>query len=124
MINSMDSIALTKIDVLTGIDEVKICTAYEYEGKIFENIPPHQTIMHKCKPVYISLKGWGNDISNVKTFSDLPENTKKYIEEVEKLVKVPISMISVGPERKQIIMRDRMMEESFFKNGKKPLLVL
>ena len=124
MINSLDCIALTKIDVLTGLDEINICTGYEYNGKIFENIPPHQTIMHKCRPVYSVFKGWKEDISSVKEFNNLPLNTKKYIEEIEKLSKVPVSMISVGPERNQIIIRDSLNFDRFLKDGKKPLLVL
>ncbi len=124
MINSIDSIALTKIDVLTGLDEIKICTAYEYQGEVFYNLPPHQTIMHKCKPIYKILKGWKEDISKVKKFSDLPKNTITYIEEIEKLLKLPISMISVGPERNQIIIRDYLVDKSFNNNSQKPLLVL
>ncbi|MBM3707282.1 MAG: adenylosuccinate synthase [Actinobacteria bacterium] len=123
MVNSLDSLAITKIDVLTGLDEIKVCCSYEYEGKIFKDIPPHQTIMHKCTPVYKTFKGWKEDISRVKIFSELPETAQKYIEEVEKLVKVPISMISVGPERSQIIIRDSLKDKSFLKGVKKPLLV-
>jgi adenylosuccinate synthase len=124
MINSMDMIALTKIDVLTGLDEIKICTSYEYEGKIFDNIPPHQTIMHKCKPVYITLKGWKEDLSEVKEFSRLPENTRRYVEIIEKLVKIPISLISVGPERNQIIVRDSLKNKDLLDGNKKPLFLL
>jgi len=124
MLNSIDSIALTKLDVLSGLDEIKICTGYEYEGQLYQDIPPHQTIMHKCKPVYISMKGWKEDITAVKDFSGLPESTKNYISEIEKLVKVPLSMISVGPERSQIIIRDRGLEKNILNKNKKPLLVL
>jgi len=124
MLNSIDNIALTKLDVLSGLDEIKICTGYEYEGQLYQDIPPHQTIMHKCKPVYISMKGWKEDITAVKDFSALPESTKNYISEIEKLVKVPLSMISVGPERSQIIIRDRGLEKNILNKNKKPLLVL
>lgn len=124
MLNSIDCIALTKIDVLTGLDEIKICVGYQYEGKVFYFIPPHQTIMHKCKPIYIKVKGWKEDLSKFKKFSDLPENTKNYIQEIEKLIKVPISMISVGPERNQIIIRDYIKDKGLLENGKKPLLIL
>jgi len=124
MLNSIDNIALTKLDVLSGLDEIKICTGYEYEGQLYQDIPPHQTIMHKCKPVYISMKGWKEDITAVKDFSALPESTKNYISEIEKLVKVPLSMISVGPERSQIIIRDRGLGKNILNKNKKPLLVL
>ena len=124
MLNSIDSIALTKLDVLSGLDEIKICTGYEYEGQIYEDIPPHQTIMHKCKPVYITVKGWQEDITAIKDFSGLPQATKHYISEIERLIKIPLSMISVGPERSQIIIRDRGLEKNILKKNKKPLLVL
>lgn len=124
MLNSIDSIALTKLDVLSGLDEIKICTSYEYEGRIYEDIPPHQTIIHKCKPVYITMKGWKEDITAVKDFSDLPDTTKYYISEIERLIKVPLSLISVGPERSQIIIRDRGFKENILRKNKKPLLVL
>jgi adenylosuccinate synthase len=124
MLNSIDNIALTKLDVLSGLDEIKICTGYEYEGQLYQEIPPHQTIMHKCKPVYVSMKGWKEDITAVKDFSGLPEATKNYIYEIEKLIKVPLSMISVGPERSQIIIRDRGLERNILEKNKKPLLIL
>jgi adenylosuccinate synthase len=124
MLNSIDKIALTKLDVLSGLDELKICTGYTYEGELFENIPPHQTIMHKCQPVYKVLKGWKQDISKVKDFESLPENTKNYILEIEKLIKVPLSMISVGPERSQIIIRDADPKKDTLNKTRKPLRVL
>jgi adenylosuccinate synthase len=124
MLNSIDKIALTKLDVLSGLDEIKICTGYEYEGQLYQEIPPHQTIMHNCKPVYISMKGWKEDITAVKDFLGLPQATKNYISEIEKLIKVPLSMISVGPERSQIIIRDRGLERNILEKNKKPLLIL
>ncbi len=124
MINSIDSIALTKLDILSGLEEIKICIGYDYSGESFTEIPPHQTIMHKCIPRYKILKGWKEDISAIKKYDDLPENTKKYIEEIEKQIKIPISMISVGPERNQIIIRDSSIMSIISKRNKKPLLVL
>ncbi len=124
MLNSIDSIALTKLDVLSGLKEVKICISYKYKGKTYKEIPPHQTIMHKCEPVYKSLPGWGEDISQVKSYMELPEKTRKYIEAIESLINIPVSMISVGPERSQIILRDNSIKTRIFNINKKPLLVL
>ena len=124
MLNSIDKIVLTKLDVLSGLDEIKICTGYTYEGELFEDIPPHQTIMHKCQPVYKILKGWKQDITQIKDFDGLPENTRNYILEIEKLIKIPLSMISVGPERSQIITRDTELKKDILSKSKKPLLVL
>ncbi len=124
MLNSIDRIALTKLDVLSGLKEIKICISYRYEGKNYKEIPPHQTIMHKCQPVYKTLKGWDEDISQVKNYRELPNMTQEYIEEVENLVGLPLSMISVGPERSQIILRDDSIKTRIFNINKKPLLVL
>ncbi len=124
MINSIDSIALTKIDVLSGLDEIKICTGYKYGDKVFEDMPPHQTIMHKCEPIYKVLEGWKEDLCDVKSFEDLPDNTRKYIEELEKIIKVPISMVSVGPERSKIIIREKGLITDFFNKMNKPFVKL
>jgi adenylosuccinate synthase len=80
--------------------------------------------MHKCQPYYKILKGWKQDISKIKDFDSLPENTKNYIFEIENLIKVPLSMISVGPERSQIIIRDTELKKDILDKSKKPLLVL
>jgi adenylosuccinate synthase len=80
--------------------------------------------MHKCQPAYKILKGWKQDITQIKDFDNLPENTKNYILEIEKLIKVPLSMISVGPERSQIIIKDTELKKGILGKSKKPLLVL
>ena len=105
MLNYPDSIALTKLDILSGLEKIKICTAYEYEDKIYKDLPCHQTILHKCRPRYIELEGWKEDITSVKSYKELPMQAKRYIEKIEELIKVPVSMISIGPERSQIIIR-------------------
>jgi len=105
MINSIDSLALTKIDVLTGIEKLKVCTGYRYEGKVYDYIPPHQTAMHKSEPVFEEMDGWDEDISGIREYKALPANTRSYIERIESLTGVPIEMISVGPERSQMILR-------------------
>lgn len=105
MLNNIDSLSLTKIDVLTGIDKLKICKGYRYEGKLYDHIPPHQTAIHKSEPVYETMDGWTEDLSGIRDYQGLPRNTIKYIEAIEEATKVPIDMISVGPERNQIIIR-------------------
>lgn len=102
-INGLSSMIITKLDVLSGLEKIKICTSYEYENKKIETFPIDMSIFEKCKPVYIEMDGWKEDISNVRKFNDLPDNAKKYLKKLESLVKVPISMVSVGPEREQII---------------------
>lgn len=104
MLNGLDSIALTKLDVLSAFDKIKICVAYEYEGKIFEVYPPHQSIFHKCRPVYEELEGWREDISKLKEFKRLPPRAKAYIKKIESAIGVPVEMVSVGEERERLLL--------------------
>ncbi len=117
MLNQLDSMVLTKLDVLTGLEEIKICTGYRYKGKVYRKLPSHQTILHKCEPLYETMPGWKNDLGNIRDFNDLPKPVKRYVERIEELVKVPVSMISVGPERDQIIIRDDSFKSQAFDLG-------
>lgn len=103
MLNGLDFIALTKVDVLSAFERIKICVAYEYEGKTYEVYPPHQTIFHKCQPIYEEFDGWKEDISGVREFSKLPKKAKNYIRKIEKLVGIPVGVVSVGQERQQLL---------------------
>ncbi len=124
MINSIDSIAITKLDVLSGLNKIKICTGYKYQGKIYNSLPPHQTIMHKCEPVCEEFKGWNEDISEVSSFGDLPENAQYYIEKIEEMIKVPVSLISVGAERSHIIVRDESLRQRLFGQNRRSTLIV
>lgn len=106
MLNGLDTIALTKIDVLSIFDRIKVCVAYEYEGIIYEDYPYHQTIFHKASPVYKELPGWKRDISEVRRFEDLPEQAKDYIKKIEEWSGVEVSVVSVGAKRNQTIIRN------------------
>lgn len=103
-INGLTSIFITKLDVLSQFKTVKICTGYRYQGQLFEQFPPHQTIFHKCEPVYEELEGWQEDITKAETYEDLPEAAKRYVNRIQELAKVPVGMISVGPKRDQTIL--------------------
>jgi len=103
MINGFDSIVLTKLDVLDGFGKIKICTAYNYNGKILDNFPTDTSILEKCTPIYEELNGWSQDTAKIRKYEDLPENARKYIERIEELAETKISIISVGPERSQTI---------------------
>jgi len=124
MLNYSDSIALTKLDILSGMGKIKICTAYKYKDKIYSDLPCHQTILHKCKPQYIELEGWKEDITGIKSYEGLPMQARKYIEKIEELLKVPVSMISVGPERSQIILRDESLKKRLFGSGNRSTLIV
>jgi adenylosuccinate synthase len=115
IINNLDSLAITKLDVLTGLEKIKICTGYDIGGKIYDNVTPNCITLQKSKPVYIEIDGWDEDISDIKDFNGLPHNARKYIEILEELLSIPASMISVGPDRHQIIIRDNDLK-SFLKH--------
>jgi len=124
MLNYLDSIALTKLDVLSGFEKIKICTAYKYKKEVYKNLPCHQTILHKCTPVYEEFEGWTEDITDIKKYEDLPPAAKKYIESIEEIIKVPVSMVSVGPERNQIIIRDDNLKKRLFESNNRSTLII
>lgn len=99
-INGYTALNLTKVDVLTGFESIKICVAYKVEGKrVTSSMPSNLEILAASEPEYETLPGWTEDISNVKKFDDLPENCRKYILRIEELVGVPVRWIGVGPSR-------------------------
>ncbi|HIJ64698.1 MAG TPA: adenylosuccinate synthase [Candidatus Hydrogenedentes bacterium] len=103
MINGATGIVLTKPDVLTGFDTIRICTAYEIDGVKTEDFPTQVTALAKVTPVYEDLAGWSEDITSCTTWDELPENAQRYFERIEELLNVPIALISVGPGRAQTI---------------------
>ncbi len=105
MINGIENLALMKLDVLSELDEIKICVAYEINGKKLKNFPTSPTILEKVTPVYETFKGWRRKISDVKSYSELPSEAREFIEAIEKLTEVKISIISVGADRKQTVFK-------------------
>lgn len=105
-VNGLTDVALTKLDVLSAFDTIKVCVAYECEGKTYDYFPMQQSVLFHAKPVYKELPGWqGVDISSCRTFEELPENAQKYIEYIEELSGVPVTIIGVGPDRAETIVR-------------------
>ena len=105
-VNGLTDIALTKLDVLSAFDELKICIAYECEGKRYDYFPMQQSVLFHAKPIYKTMPGWkGKDITSAKSFDDLPQEAKDYVSEIERLSGVKASIISVGPDRDQTFMR-------------------
>ncbi len=102
-INGLTDIALTKLDVLTGINPLKIAVKYKIDGIETDNFPADSRMVDKCEPVYAQLEGWQEDISGCKSKSELPENARKYIEFIEKNLEIPVSLISVGADHDQTI---------------------
>lgn len=106
-VNGLTHVALTKLDVLSAFDTVKVCVAYECEGKEYDYFPMQQSVLFHAKPIYEELPGWkGQDISEVRNYTELPVNARRYIEYLEELGGVPMSLISVGPDRDQTIIRE------------------
>ncbi|MFR1672826.1 MAG: adenylosuccinate synthase [Candidatus Gastranaerophilaceae bacterium] len=105
LVGGLTSVALTKIDVFDQFDEIKVCTAYKdtRDGKIYTSYPTDVFIHKYLEPVYETHKGWNEDITGVKDYENLPENAKKYLRRLEELLEVPISIVSVGPDREQTI---------------------
>ncbi|MEI6856976.1 adenylosuccinate synthase [Psychrilyobacter sp.] len=105
MINGLTDVVVTKIDVLSGMDELKICTGYEIDGKVWTTIPAAIELTEKATPIYETLPGWSEDITGMREYDELPENCKKYIARMEEIIGCEITMISVGPDRSQNIFR-------------------
>ena len=105
LIDGLTDIVLTKLDVLTGFEKIKVAVGYEIDGKVCHSYPGNLRKSKDLKIIYDELDGWQEDISQIKNYEDLPENCKKYVEYIEKKLKCRVSMISVGPERSQNIYR-------------------
>ena len=110
LINGLTDIVLTKIDVLTGFEKIKVAVGYEIDGKIYTSYPGNLRKSKPLKIVYEELDGWIEDISQIKNYKDLPENCKKYIEYIEKKLNCNVSMVSAGPERSQNIYRHALLD--------------
>ena len=103
-ISGINGIALTKLDVLDNLEEIKICIAYDLDGKKMDYLPAAVDDQLKVKPVYRTFKGWKTSTNGIKKFDDLPENAKKYINELEKFIETKVSSISTSPERNDTIL--------------------
>ena len=104
MVQGATQVVLTNLDVLGYLDEIPVCVAYEVDGKQITEFPATPTLM-RCKPVYVKLPGWKCDIRGVKSYDELPENCRKYVEFIENACGVPIKMVSNGPKRHEVLYR-------------------
>ncbi|MFC7319867.1 adenylosuccinate synthase [Halobacillus campisalis] len=100
-VSGITDLSLNSIDVLTGIETLKICTAYKYKGEIMEEFPASLKVLAECEPVYEEMPGWTEDITGVETLHELPVNARNYLERVSQLTGIPLSIFSVGPDRSQ-----------------------
>jgi len=104
-INGLDYLAVTKLDVLTGLDVVRICRAYRYRGQLLTDFPASLGVLAEVEPVYDELPGWKQDISGVRRYEDLPPQAKDYLERITELTGVPVALVGVGTRRSQMLAR-------------------
>jgi len=102
-VNGLTQLVLTKLDILSGLPEIQVCTGYEVAGAAMENFPASLSILSRCTPVYETLPGWDDDITGARRFEDLPANAQQYISFVSDKTGIPIPLASVGPARSQIV---------------------
>lgn len=100
-VSGITDLSLNSIDVLTGLETVKICVAYDYNGETITEYPANLKILAQCKPIYEELPGWTEDITGCKSLDELPANARHYLERVSQLTQIPLSIFSVGPDRTQ-----------------------
>jgi len=107
-LNTCSEIAITNLDVLSGLDELKVCVAYHGEdGTRYEHVPYHQSVLHKVKPIYETLPGWNTDISQASRVDELPAAARDYVRFIEDFLGVPVTFIGVGPARDQTVVLPR-----------------
>ncbi|MCK5100761.1 MAG: adenylosuccinate synthase [Desulfobacteraceae bacterium] len=109
-LNSLTGLVITKLDVLDELDEIKICTGYEYKGEVITTFPPSLSILEQCSPVFETMPGWKEDTSKTLNFNDLPEKTQNYLKRLEELSEVEIKIISVGPGREATIIKGNLFK--------------
>lgn len=100
-VSGLTSLAVTKIDTLAGLDTLKVCVGYKFDGKVIDYFPASLEDLAKCEPVYEEFAGWGEEVANARSYDELPENAKKYLERIEEFTETKISIVSVGPKRDQ-----------------------
>ena len=106
-VGGITGIALTKIDVLDGLDEVKICTGYRLRGEVLDYFPSHYADQAAVEPIYESIEGWHESTAGARSWADLPAAAIKYIRRIEELINCPVALVSTSPERADtILVRD------------------
>ena len=102
-LNGLTGIALTKLDVLTGLPKIRVCTAYQAGAKLLRHFPASLKVMESLEPVWEEFEGWQEPVSGARSIADLPANARRYMERLEELVETEIVIASIGPDRDQTI---------------------
>ena len=108
-INGYSSAVITRLDVLDGFEELKVCVAYELDGELIHELPGGTSALARCKPVYETLEGWSDPTAGLSDMADLPHAARRYIDRLEELIGCPISIVSTGPHRDQTIMPESVI---------------
>ena len=103
MLNSLDYLAITRLDILDDLDTIKICTGFKYKGQLLKEYPASLDVLENVEPIYEEMPGWKADISKCKSYDELPEAARHYVERISELTGVPLGIVSVGPNRSQTI---------------------
>lgn len=109
-VNGITDLVLTKLDILTGLDQIPVCVAYDVDGERFDEVPVNQTDFHHATPILEYFPGWSEDISTARSFDDLPQNAQDYVRALEGMSNTRISVIGVGPERDQVVVRHDLLD--------------
>ncbi|MBR3050285.1 MAG: adenylosuccinate synthase [Selenomonadaceae bacterium] len=107
-LSGTDYMAVTRLDILDGFDEIKMCTAYKIDGEVIDEIPASLKVLAKVEPVYETFAGWKSDISKIRRYEDLPANAKKYLERMAQVTGIKLGIVSVGPNRDQTIVLEKI----------------
>ena len=103
LINNLDTLVITKLDVLDGLEEIQVCTGYRYKGSLLRSFPPEIQVLSKCRPKYVSIKGWSQKTAGIQEFGQLPTLAQDYLKRLEDMVRAEISVVSTGPDRNETI---------------------
>jgi len=111
LINGYSTLAIMKLDVLDGLDEIQICTGYRLDGEVIEDFPASAIDLARVEAIYETLPGWQTPTTHIRTHGELPEAAREYLSRIEAFVRCPIGLVSVGPDREQTILRDKRLED-------------
>ena len=102
-LNTVTEVIVTKLDVLSAFDVVKLSVAYDFDDRRYDHFPPNQTVLNKARPVYEELPGWREDLSGARALTDLPGPARAFLDRLEELIETPVSWVSVGPGRDEMV---------------------
>jgi adenylosuccinate synthase len=117
-LNTLTALVVTKLDVLSGLEKISVCTSYRGgDGAVFDSFPYHQTVLHHTLPKLTELRGWNEDLGECRSVSDLPDAAREYVEFIEEQVGVPVALVGVGPGREQVVWTDAGRDTLIARNG-------